>query len=35
MDKTKGGWDQGWEMVVAGVRENGGEKKETATSEQQ
>ena len=25
MDKTKGGWDQGWEVGMAGVGESWGE----------
>ena len=26
MDKTQGGWDQGWELGMAGVGESGGGK---------
>ena len=35
MDKTKEGWDQGWEVEMAGVRGNGGRKMETTVLEQQ
>ena len=34
-DKAKGGYDQGWEVGVAGVGGNGGEGMETAVLEQQ
>ena len=29
MDKTKGGWDQGWEVKMTGVGVTGGGKMET------
>ena len=35
MDTTKGGWDQGWEVGMAGVEGRGGEKMETTVLEQQ
>ena len=35
VDKTKWGWDQGWEVEMAGVRGNGGRKMETTVLEQQ
>ena len=35
MDKTKGEWNQGWEVGMAGVGGSGGEKMETTTLEQQ
>ena len=35
MDKTKGGWDQGWEVVVARVGGSGGGKMQTTGFEQQ
>ena len=35
MDKAKGGWDQGWEVGMAGLRGSGGGKTETTVLEQQ
>ena len=35
MDKTKGGWYQGWEVGMAGVGGNGGGEMETTVLEQQ
>ena len=35
MDKTKAGWDQGWEMGMAGVWEEWWRKMETTVLEQQ
>ena len=35
MDKTKGGWNQGREVGLAGMGERGGEKMQTTINEQQ
>ena len=35
MDKTKGGWEQGREVGMAGVGRSGGEKMEITVLEQQ
>ena len=34
MDKTKGEWDQGWEVGMAGVGGSGGRKMQTTVLEQ-
>ena len=34
MNKTKGGWNQGWEVGMAGVGENGGGMQTTVLEQQ-